>query len=757
MLGKASSSQAAGSLSGSGALSHVYVQHPPLRCSVPGASGLYYDDGNKLLLSPTVDQVYSWKTAPYSPYTTPSVDSIGEGPVLSIHYSLDGKVIGIQRSNHEIQFVNRGTGDMFMQRCGSESESILGFFWTDCPSCDVVFIKTSGLELYAYEPALRALRMVETKRLNISWYIYTHESRLLLLASGMQCRTFTGFQFSFGGLIRLPRFEMAMTKAEANNKPVLGAEDVHIITVYGRIYCLQVDRVAMLLHLYRFYRDAVVPQGYLPIYSSKIAVSVIDNVLLIHQVDAKVIILYDIFSDCQAPISAPLPLLLRGLPRINTSSSQSTGKDTAHIIANDLGDHEGTTYGDGWMFLVPDFVCDTVHCNLWRIHLDLEAIAASSSEVPSVLEFLQRRKLEPNKVKQLCLALTRTLILERRPVPMVSRALDVLVASFSHSLKIGSNVQGRSIEGDQSNSGNQRAGGSRAIVNESISRDEHGKSVCGPSRGPDNESQKFKSVRVDNESINRTTGSLMNRLLTCSDPEDSTNQDLTTRISGAGVGQSPSHSQTLAMGVDTFNSSVSGQRESQVVSSAISPDEMYTSVFSLVEEEMTGDPAYLIAIIVEYFRSAALEKLKVNPNLNVMIIQLLARSERFEEVDLFVVNKIVEPSKEVALQLIESGRQNYLTRKLGMDMLRHLQLHHDYVLLLVQDGYYLEALRYARRHKVNTVRPSLFLEAAFTSNDSQHLAAVLRFFTDFIPGFKNTLDHSIYCRILSEMNPSIAA
>lgn len=29
---------------------------------------------------------------------------------------------------------------------------------------------------------------------------------------------------------------------------------------YGRIYCLQVDRVAMLLHSYRFYRDAVVQQ-----------------------------------------------------------------------------------------------------------------------------------------------------------------------------------------------------------------------------------------------------------------------------------------------------------------------------------------------------------------------------------------------------------------------------------------------------------------------------------------------------------------
>jgi len=58
--------------------------------------------------------------------------------------------------------------------------------------------------------------------------------------------------------------------------------------------------------------------------------------------------------------------------------------------------------------------------------------------------------------------------------------------------------------------------------------------------------------------------------------------------------------------------------------------------------------------------------------------------------------------------------------------------------------------------QVDTIRPSLFLEAAFVSNDSQHLSAVLRFFTDFLPGFKNTSDHNRYCRILNEMNSSMA-
>ena len=62
--------------------------------------------------------------------------------------------------------------------------------------------------------------------------------------------------------------------------------------------------------------------------------------------------------------------------------------------------------------------------------------------------------------------------------------------------------------------------------------------------------------------------------------------------------------------------------------------------------------------------------------------------------------QILEPSRELAMQLIELGRQHSLTRKLGVDMLRERCLHHDYVAALLQDGYYLEALRYARKYKV---------------------------------------------------------
>lgn len=101
--------------------------------------------------------------------------------------------------------------------------------------------------------------------------------------------------------------------------------------------------------------------------------SVVDNVLLVHQVDAKVVILYDIFADSRAPISAPLPLLFRGFRRLSASTSRSSREESESSEANVVSDSETVIYGDDWIFLIPDLVCDVANKFLWKIHLDLEA------------------------------------------------------------------------------------------------------------------------------------------------------------------------------------------------------------------------------------------------------------------------------------------------------------------------------------------------------------------------------------------------
>lgn len=727
-----------GGLGSAGALSHAYVQHPPLRCDIPDIRGLFYDDANKFLIAPTADRILYWKIALCTPSGPPNSDPVNEGPVLSVRFSLDQKAIGIQRSNREVEFRNRETGEACSNKCRADSETMLGFFWTDCPTCDVIIIKTSGLDLLVYERQSNALRLVESKKFNMSWYLYTHESRLLLLASGMQSTLFTGYQFSAGGIVKLPKFEMIMSTCEANNKPVLAATDVHIVTVYGRIYCLQLDRVNMGLNLYRFYRDAVVQQGTLPIYSSRVAVSAVDNIIMVHQIDAKVVILYDVFMDSFTPISAPLPLLVRGLPSNNRQPGQ---------LADHQSAYGGTIYGEGWNFLIPDLICDSENGLLWKLHLDLEAVAASTSDAPSVLELLQRRKSDLSMVKTLSLAIVRTIILERRPITMVAKAMAVVLDSYSCLMKMGGSVSGVRRASEQQQSSGQPFEDSSVILLEPPSR-----TMIRPVVNTESASGVETRPPQSNSGVEHGIASLAAHVDRTSLNTSSNSDDIINTSRGSQTSDATSE-RPQALGEDRrpLASGTSIQHGPHGAGVAISPIEMFQSVFVLVEDEMMGDPAYLIAVIMEFLRSMSKAGLKAPPKLYVMMTALLAHSNRYAEIALFVSNKILEPSRELAMQLIELGRHHLLTRKLGVDMLRERCLHDDYVAALLHEGYYLEALRYARKYKVITVQPALFLEKAVAMDSVQNLAAVLSFFSEFTPSFKTTLDYSRYRHILSEM------
>ncbi|EPS71590.1 hypothetical protein M569_03170, partial [Genlisea aurea] len=486
--------------------------------------------------------------------------------------------------------------------------------------------------------------------------------------------------------------------------------------------------------------------GSLSVYSSRVAVSVVDNVLLVHQAEAKVVILYDLFKDSQAPISAPLPLLLRGFSRANVVASQTTSITSEVNDSESLDATEPSIYGDQWNFLVPDLVCDAAKGFLWKIRLDLEAISASSSEVPLTLEFLQRRKTEAQKAKQLCLDIVRTSIFERKPVPLVTKAIKVLLMAYSHAIKTGSYYNRITVEGTPPSSSstfigpeatsNASTSGEKTLLSNGDDGGGHGsynKSVLSTPGSED-------TPRMNPNSINHAVVKMEN--VNLSEVEASSSEISSTQ-----------KFQICHSGNSRIISNSSEQPQPQVTSSAAtSLEELHTFVFATVEEEMIRDVSYVMAIFIEFLRSANLEKLKVPTSTYVLMVRILGLDERYTELELLITNKIIEASKEVAFQLLESGNRNLGTRKLGMSMLRQLSLHHDYVLFLVQEGRYLEALRYSRKNKVSTVQATLFLEAAHESKDPQRVAAVLRFFCDFVPGFKNTGEYRRYHQIFGDMS-----
>lgn len=101
-----------------------------------------------------------------------------------------------------------------------------------------------------------------------------------------------------------------------------------------------------------------------------------------------------------------------------------------------------------------------------------------------------------------------------------------------------------------------------------------------------------------------------------SDSDDSFNRrkiNLTGLQHGGGTRQEQYSEKATESHPSSFKSYASGssstplnanvaESDSRLISAAVSPDEIYNFVFASVEEEMTGDPSYLVAIIIEFLR-----------------------------------------------------------------------------------------------------------------------------------------------------------
>lgn len=171
------------------------------------------------------------------------------------------------------------------------------------------------------------------------------------------------------------------------------------------------------------------------------------------------------------------------------------------------------------------------------------------------------------QAKDLCLELVRTIIIERRPHPLVFRAIDVLVNSFAYSLKTGSYSKGVKPEKTTVSS----------VPNNSVS--------TGPS-----------------ESVSGVDGTVNNSGYSTSDSEDNANFKKAKAKFLDNNSSSSGNIDTENLVNQPLNANNSEQQESQVTSAAIPPDEVYSFVFASVEEEMITDASYLFAIIVEFIR-----------------------------------------------------------------------------------------------------------------------------------------------------------
>lgn len=188
---------------------------------------------------------------------------------------------------------------------------------------------------------------------------------------------------------------------------------------------------------------------------------------------------------------------------------------------------------------------------------------------------------------------------------MVAKAIHVLVTSYSHLIKTDSYLKG--IKSDKT-TGVQHVGSPMPGADvSSIGADALGKSIIHES-----------ATRVDSESHYKS--STVSSLDSEGEAKSANLKSYSPETQLGGKLNRQNFLSTEAHGARFMRSSLHfGQEESQLTSPAISPDEMYSFVFAPVDEEMVGDPSYLVTIIVEFLHRYAISlSLKVVLALNAI-------------------------------------------------------------------------------------------------------------------------------------------
>jgi len=359
----------------------------------------------------------------------------------------------------------------------------------------------------------------------------------------------------------------------------------------------------------------------------------------------------------------------------------------------------------------------------------------------------------------------KSMIMERRPLPLIAAAMDVLTSCYAQASRpsSGANYQPTQFTKGSiptATGGITLSAGPRVVVPASLTASPGMQQAAlqspPESGGNDTGKTEIADSDIEEESAEGAPDFISDQeLITNSEIEEAPSTSSQTQYSAESSGRALSRegSTNIAMEASTSNiPSLSGLQGLRMGLSApfISPEDMQQSVFLAIEEEMAVDSTFLVAAIVEYMRSTSKEHVRIPPGLQVLVVQLLGREEKYDELRQFIAGKVIEPSRAVAVQLLEVGSNHAQTRKLGMEMLRLLHAHSDYVKLLLQDGRLLEGLRYIRQNKVDAIPPAMFLEAAANVNDAQKLASVFRFCLDFVPGFQQSPDFKLYSSHLNQ-------
>ncbi|XP_057554097.1 regulator of MON1-CCZ1 complex isoform X3 [Hippopotamus amphibius kiboko] len=379
-----------------------------------------------------------------------------KGEVKCIKFSLENKILAVQRTSKTVDFSNfipDSSQLEYTQECKTKNASILGFCWTS--STEIAFITDQGIEFYQVLPEKRNLKLLKSQNINVNWYMYCPESAVILLSTTVLGNVLQPFYFRAGTMSKLPKFEIELPAAPKSTKLSLSERDIAMATIYGQLYILFLrhhsrtsNSTGAEVVLYHLPREGACKKMHILKLNrtGKFALNVVDNLVVVHHQDTETSVIFDI--KLRGEFDGTITLHHPVLPARSIQPYQIPAAGPAPVTSQSPVPCK--LYSSSWIVFQPDIIISASQGYLWNLQVKLQPIVNLLPDKGRLMDFLLQRK----ECKMVILSVCSQMLTEsdRSTLPVIATVFDKLNQEYKKYLDAEQSYT-MAVEAGQSRSG----------------------------------------------------------------------------------------------------------------------------------------------------------------------------------------------------------------------------------------------------------------------------------------------------------------
>eukprot|EP01028_Stygiella_incarcerata_P000861 TRINITY_DN1135_c0_g1_i5.p1 TRINITY_DN1135_c0_g1~~TRINITY_DN1135_c0_g1_i5.p1 ORF type:complete len:732 (-),score=159.67 TRINITY_DN1135_c0_g1_i5:1868-3988(-) len=539
---------------------------------------------------------------------------------------------------------------------------ILGIEWMD--DTTLLLIATSGVELLRLNLPKKQIKSAKSISIDIDWYKFSFASGLLFLCCAPNKeRIRVVLVRPPKSLQKLYKFQMQSDLGDGKRVSVpIESNEFFLANMYNRLFAIHVDTRHSLASVYAVGRERLDFKHSFVLLPGSVEVSVVDNVLIFHNLDQKLVNLFDIRTFVHGPVVPPMCL------------APHMGEGSAGWGAGELKSHGRPPgiemYGESWSFVDPDSVFIADRNMLFRFEIDLESISLCFASRSLLVQFLMKRSCS----KERLLSSLREAIEERDNLKTIEGLFNLINQVYHHSVFRGA---GRVSD---------RAGGLPSPLASPGGLDSSKSDASYPPTAPQTPVKEGSTSMILSPA---STGALS--------PDPSlleSDRDSATKVYAGFV--------------------------------VLEQSDVYEHVFTTIEESHALDFKYFLAVVTEYVGSLHRYRLHVQHYLHQFMTDLIIKNGGYFLLHQYLQYHVIGDSTPTAMQLISLSGEYPPTFQLALDMLQRLKEHSLVIDILLERQRVSDVINYCLSNRVKLQEPERLLEIAHDiGNPYSYRSAVL--------------------------------